>query len=253
MTSSKSSTRRSRRRAGPSRNPRPPRPSARPRQATLATLGNPDHPGFAQEMKLLAEMLEMAESARHQPDEKLKKLFAYIDQNMLEAPAPGSSRRTTWNDHRILIFTEYDDTLAYVRRQLEAHIQSSNAAGERLAVYKGINLARRRTARRSKRRSTPTPRSTRFGFCWRPMRHVRESIFRSTVSTCSTTTSPGTQPVSNSATVESTASFSPRQRSIAVTSSTKTERKTRSCARSSRRPRTSTASSAVSERSSTRT
>ena len=33
----------------------------------------------------------MAESARHQPDEKLKKLFAYIDQNMLEAAAPGRS------------------------------------------------------------------------------------------------------------------------------------------------------------------
>ena len=31
-------------------------------KATLATLGNPDHPSFAQEMKLLTEMLEMAES-----------------------------------------------------------------------------------------------------------------------------------------------------------------------------------------------
>jgi len=106
-------------------------------KATLATLGNPGHSSFTQEMKLLTEMLEMAESARHQPDEKLKKLFAYIDQNMYEAPAPGSSGGARWNGHRILIFTEYDDTLTYVRRQLEAHIESSNGAGQRLAVYKG--------------------------------------------------------------------------------------------------------------------
>ena len=51
-------------------------------KATLATLGNTNHPNFAEEMKLLAEMLETAEWARHQPDEKLKKLFGYIDQNM---------------------------------------------------------------------------------------------------------------------------------------------------------------------------
>jgi len=88
-------------------------------------------------MKLLTEMLEMAEWARHKPDEKLKKLFAYIDRNMLDTPAPGSSSGARWNSHRILIFTEYDDTLTYVRRQLEAHIQSSNAADQRLAVYKG--------------------------------------------------------------------------------------------------------------------
>ena len=42
-----------------------------------------------------------------------------------------------WNAHRILIFTEYDDTLTYVRRHLEDHIQSTIAGGERLAIYKG--------------------------------------------------------------------------------------------------------------------
>ena len=63
----------------------------------------------------------MAERARHQPDEKLKKLFEYIDQNMLEPTGQGSGGGRRWTDHRILIFTEYDDTLAYIRRHLEAH------------------------------------------------------------------------------------------------------------------------------------
>jgi Helicase conserved C-terminal domain len=106
-------------------------------KATLATLGNTNHPSFAQEMKLLAEMLETAEWTRHQPDEKLKKLFQYIDQNMLVAAGSGKSSGARWNGHRILIFTEYDDTLTYIRRQLEAHLQSSNESVQRLAVYKG--------------------------------------------------------------------------------------------------------------------
>ena len=106
-------------------------------KATLATHGNTKHPDFAGEMKLLAEMLETAEWARHQPDEKLKKLFQYIDQNMRGAAGSGKSSGARWNGHRILIFTEYDDTLTYIRRQLEAHLQSSIESVQRLAIYKG--------------------------------------------------------------------------------------------------------------------
>ena len=34
-------------------------------KATLATLGDPNHPNFAREMKLLDEMLTTADRARH--------------------------------------------------------------------------------------------------------------------------------------------------------------------------------------------
>ena len=101
-------------------------------KATLATLGNPDHPGFLQEQARLAEMLAIADKARFRPDEKLKALFAYIDREMI---APGSAR--TWNEHRILVFTEYDDTLNFIRRHLEAHIAGSDRADDRLKVYRG--------------------------------------------------------------------------------------------------------------------
>ena len=83
-------------------------------------------------MALLADMLSVADRARHQPDEKLKKLFEYIDRNMVE-PRPNAR----WNEHRIIIFTEYDDTLAYVRRHLEAHIRATDRAEGRLAIYRG--------------------------------------------------------------------------------------------------------------------
>jgi ERCC4-related helicase len=101
-------------------------------KATLATLGETDHPNFAREMALLADMLAIADRARHQPDEKLKKLFEYIDRNMVEARP-----NAPWNEHRIIIFTEYDDTLVYVRRHLEAHIRATARAEGRLAIYRG--------------------------------------------------------------------------------------------------------------------
>ena len=114
-------------------------------KATLATLGDTDHPNFAREMVLLADMLSIADRARHQPDEKLKKLFEYIDRNMVEARP-----NAPWNEHRIIIFTEYDDTLAYVRRHLEAHIRATARAEGRLAIYRGgTSLEERQEIRES--------------------------------------------------------------------------------------------------------
>ena len=121
----------------PGEDPRAAEAERQTEKATLATLGNPDHPNFAREMKLLDEMMTTADRARHSPDEKLKKLFEYIEQHMLEPVARVSSTGRVWTAHRILIFTEYDDTLGYVRRHLEAYLQSTARSSERLAIYKG--------------------------------------------------------------------------------------------------------------------
>jgi ERCC4-related helicase len=101
-------------------------------RATLATLGDTDHPNFAREQALLADMLSVADRARHHPDEKLKKLFEYIDREMVEARP-----NARWNEHRIIVFTEYDDTLAYVRRHLEAHVRATDRGEDRLEIYHG--------------------------------------------------------------------------------------------------------------------
>ena len=105
-------------------------------KVTLATLGNPDHPDFAREMDLLARMLVLAERARYEPDEKLKAIFDYIDAKMLVGDGSTAKRRA-WNEHRILIFTEYDDTLGYIRRHLEHRVENTDRAEQRLVVFKG--------------------------------------------------------------------------------------------------------------------
>lgn len=102
--------------------------------ATLATWGNTGDPRFRQELDLLQRMLDQADRHRHQPDEKIKKLFEYIDQQML-AGSSGGVR--DWTSHRLIIFTEYEDTLDYIRRQLEQHIRGTDQAEARILVYRG--------------------------------------------------------------------------------------------------------------------
>ena len=84
---------------------------------------------FDREQGLLDEMTEIAEKARFQPDGRIKKLSKWIEVNQL------SGKR--WTDLRVIIFTEYDDTKRYLLNQLNALIDGSDRAEERIAVFHG--------------------------------------------------------------------------------------------------------------------
>ncbi len=77
---------------------------------------------FAREQKLLDEMTEIAEAARGLPDARVRRLIEWIRENMCpDLPQPGKPRPATppeWNDIRVIIFTEYDDTKRYLQQQL---------------------------------------------------------------------------------------------------------------------------------------
>jgi len=89
---------------------------------------------FAQEQKLLDEMTEIAEQARDLPDARVKELLKWIRRNMCpDLGKPGAK----WNDTRVIIFTEYDDTKRYLRQQLETAITDGDRADQRIAVYHG--------------------------------------------------------------------------------------------------------------------
>jgi len=62
------------------------------------------------EKNLLKEMSELAEANRFLPDARVKKLAEWIGLTM----CPGGN----WNRTRIIIFTEYEDTLRYLERSL---------------------------------------------------------------------------------------------------------------------------------------
>jgi SNF2 family DNA or RNA helicase len=86
-------------------------------------------------------MTEIAEAACGQPDARVKKLVEWIRQHMCpELGKPAAA----WNDTRVLIFTEYDDTKRYLKQQLDAALAGSERAEQRIEIFHGPTpLARR--------------------------------------------------------------------------------------------------------------
>jgi hypothetical protein len=110
--------------------------------ATVGPLGDSkEKEQFAREQKLLDEMTEVAEGARGAPDARVRKLIDWIREHMCP-DLPKAGKRTTasaaWNDTRILVFTEYDDTKRYLVQQLSAVIDGTDRAQEGLLPPTGV-------------------------------------------------------------------------------------------------------------------
>jgi hypothetical protein len=89
---------------------------------------------FEREQKLLKEMTDVAEQARGKPDARVKRLIAWIREKM--CPDLGKSG-AKWNNIRVLIFTEYDDTKRYLVQQLQAALVGSDDADRRIEIFHG--------------------------------------------------------------------------------------------------------------------
>src|SRR5207245_9324849 len=95
--------------------------------ATVATVGKPRRAGtaeiLAEERRLLDLMADIAEDARGRPDAKVRHLIDWIRQNMCLAAGQATPGEKVdgagWNDIRLIVFTEYDDTKRYLQQQLE--------------------------------------------------------------------------------------------------------------------------------------
>jgi superfamily II DNA or RNA helicase len=105
--------------------------------ATVAStaLGS-DQAAFAAELQVLEQMATIAETARHQPDARMQQLLAWIHQQMCPAGR--------WNTTRVILFTEYEDTLRYVRTQLDTALAATDRAQERLGIYRGSTSSEER-------------------------------------------------------------------------------------------------------------
>lgn len=109
--------------------------------ATMATAGKTSVVNIEHEKKLLSQMEQVAESVRGLPDAKVKSLIEWIRKNMCEGarlpgePCPKSNAR--WNDLRLLIFTEYDDTKRYLVEMLQSAIAGTDLAEYRIKVFHG--------------------------------------------------------------------------------------------------------------------
>jgi len=103
---------------------------------------------FTRERALLDRMAEVADASRSLPDARVRYLVAWIAKHMCPGLLPIGSdppkSPPSWNDTRLLIFTEYDDTKRYLERQLAAAIAGTERAAERIDVFHGPTPAPRR-------------------------------------------------------------------------------------------------------------
>src|SRR3990172_1483914 len=87
-------------------------------------------------------MTEIAEAARGLPDPRIRELVDWIRENLCPGLPPLGSRAksgapASWNDRRVLIFTEYVDTKRYLEQQLRAAIAGTDLAEERIRTFHG--------------------------------------------------------------------------------------------------------------------
>lgn len=101
-------------------------------EASSAAIDTP----AAEALRILNEMAETAEKARYRPDARIRKLVEWIRKNMMNGER--------WTQRRVLIFTEYEDTLRYLRQQLENEFDLANSGADRAAIYQGSTPAERR-------------------------------------------------------------------------------------------------------------
>ncbi len=102
-----------------------------------------------EEQALLERMAQVAERGRGRPDAKTVLLLDWIRENLCPRmprwgePAPDPPPE--WKDRRVLIFTENrEGTKAYLRRVLEAAIEGTDQAEERIATIDGLVAGARR-------------------------------------------------------------------------------------------------------------
>ena len=94
--------------------------------ATAAVQAPIEH---SDEDRLLQRMADLAESSRRSPDARI----AYLTNWIAAKICTGGQ----WNRTRIIIFTEYEDTLRYLEQQLRAAIAATDLALDRIAIYRG--------------------------------------------------------------------------------------------------------------------
>lgn len=133
---------------------------------TRDTAGSATDADIRREKALLEEMESIARVARFEPDARMRYLIDWIRRNMCAAVGVDDqtprARDASWNDLRILIFTEWEDTKRYVVNMLRAAIADTDRADERIEVFHGPTPPEKREAIKRAFNSSPATHPVRI-------------------------------------------------------------------------------------------
>ena len=101
---------------------------------------------FDRELQLLEEMAALADAARQRPDARITYMVHWIRENMLlgSGQKQPNDSAPAWNDLRLIIFTEFDDTKRYIERQLRAAFSDDPENENRMAIFHGATSSEQR-------------------------------------------------------------------------------------------------------------
>jgi superfamily II DNA or RNA helicase len=111
-------------------------------RATLASAGAAGPlDAAAPERELLSRMTDLAERARFVPDAKIRYLVRWIREHLCPGAAlpedGGPQARAAWQDRRVILFTEWDDTKRYLEEHLRSAIAGTDRWEERIEIFHG--------------------------------------------------------------------------------------------------------------------
>jgi len=96
------------------------------------------------ELSLVDEMREIAEASRYDMDPRVRQIVEWIDANMCPVLSESGTDPARWNNRRLLVFTEYEDTRRWLERCLNEAIAHSDRAPERIATFTGATSRHKR-------------------------------------------------------------------------------------------------------------
>lgn len=90
----------------------------------------------SRELELIREMSDLAEASRRTPDARVREIAKWIAANMCP--------RGEWNRTRIIIFTEYEDTLRCLEQMLRVSIADTDKVLDRINIFRGSTPTKER-------------------------------------------------------------------------------------------------------------
>jgi hypothetical protein len=109
------------------------------------------------ELAAVDDMLAIAEDFASRPDARVRWLAEWIKSNMLSGK--------TWNNRRLIIFTEYEDTRRWLERRLLEAIDGTDKSDERVLVFSGATGMGKREAVKRAFNTDPAIEPVRILLC----------------------------------------------------------------------------------------
>jgi ERCC4-related helicase len=104
--------------------------------AAVVGAANASAADLRKELAAVDDMLALAEEAALRPDARVRWLVRWITDHMLSG--------ATWNDRRLIIFTEWEDTRRWLERRLREALAHTDRIDDRIGIFTGATGRDRR-------------------------------------------------------------------------------------------------------------